>query len=235
MTLPMKGQLQVATPGEYLARLEEPRRSEVTALHNLIRERAPLLEPYIQSGMLGYGKYHYEYASGRSGDWCRIALASNAQSLSLYAMAADDRGYVAERFKARLPRASIGKSCVRIKRLGDVDLAVIAELIEATARMGYSLEDRRGSSDGTSAKAERGGKSGASGRRKSATGRAAKSLSPGPKGGSKGGAVKKAASAVARAGTAVKRRVTGTTRRASSKAEKSPRSSGASKGPRRAR
>ena len=89
-------------------------------------------------GMLGYGPYRYRYASGRGGDACRLSLASNASYISLYCNAADEDGYVAERFVDRLPKASIGKSCVRFKRLDDLDENELVALIEQTAKMGLS-------------------------------------------------------------------------------------------------
>jgi hypothetical protein len=49
----MKDQLKVSTPAEYIAKLEEPRRTEVAALDALIRKTAPKLEPFIHSGVLG--------------------------------------------------------------------------------------------------------------------------------------------------------------------------------------
>lgn len=71
----MKGQLKVSTPAEYIAKLEEPRRSEIAALRKPIRKLAPALGPFIHSGMLAYGRWHYRYASGREGDWFRIGVA----------------------------------------------------------------------------------------------------------------------------------------------------------------
>ncbi len=134
----MKGQLKVATPQEYLSQLAEPRRTEIAQLDALIRKTAPQLEPGIHSGMLSYGPYHYKYASGREGDWFRIGLASNANYISLYAMAADANGYVAERYRPRLPRANIGKACVRFKRVSDLDLEALTELIRLTASTGFT-------------------------------------------------------------------------------------------------
>src|SRR5690242_5730618 len=115
----MKGQLNVKTPAEYIAAVDEKRRSDIAALDALIRKHAPKLEPVIMDGMLGYGPFHYRYASGREGDACRLSLASNKSYISLYCNAADEQGYVAERFVDRLPKASIGKSCVRFKRVAD--------------------------------------------------------------------------------------------------------------------
>ena len=56
-------------------------------------------------------------------------MASNASYISLYVSAGDGKGYLAERFKKALPKANIGKCCVRFKRLNDLDGAALAKLI----------------------------------------------------------------------------------------------------------
>lgn len=124
----MKGQKKAATPAEYLAQLEEPRKSDIVALDTLIRKIAPKLEPFIQMGILAYGRYHYKYASGREGDWFRIGLASNAQYISLYVAGAEGESPAA-RYREDLPKANIGKGCIRFKRLSDLDQAVLKKLI----------------------------------------------------------------------------------------------------------
>jgi len=130
----VKGQLKVSTPEEYLAQLEEPRKSEVAALDALIRKTAPKLEPFVLSGVLAYGRWHYRYTSGRENDWFRIGVASNQNYISLYICAADDRGYVAVRYKEALPKANVGRSCVRFKRLSDLDQSPLKRLIREGAR-----------------------------------------------------------------------------------------------------
>jgi len=122
-----------ATPAEYIALLDEPRRADIEALDHLIRRLAPELEPHIASGMLAYGRYQYRAKSGSHGEWFHIGLASNKRYISLYVMAADEEGYLVESFKSRLPKADIGRSCVRFKRLSDLDLAALSELIERGA------------------------------------------------------------------------------------------------------
>lgn len=89
--------------------------------------------------MPAYGPFHYRHQSGREGDWFKIGIASNKQYISLYACAADERGYVAERYRERLPRANIGKSCVRFKRLDDLPLEDLKELLLEVEQVGYSL------------------------------------------------------------------------------------------------
>jgi hypothetical protein len=135
----MAGSLNVSTPEAYIDKLAEPRRSEVAGLHRLIRKTVPKLEPFISSGVLAYGSFHYRSASGREGDWFRIGVASNKNYISLYACAADAKGYVAERYRERLPKANIGKSCVRFKRLADLDLVALRALLRETAKTGFGV------------------------------------------------------------------------------------------------
>ena len=132
----MKGQLDVRTPDEYIAAVDDKRRPDIVALDALIRQHAPKLERVIMDGMLGYGPFHYRYASGREGDACKLSIASNKSYISLYCFAADEEGYVAERYVDRLPKANIGKACVRFKKLADLDEKALVALIKETARMG---------------------------------------------------------------------------------------------------
>lgn len=89
----------------------------------------------MEFGMLGYGAYHYRYASGREGDWMLVGLASNKRYISLYVTAGRPDGrYLAEAYADRLPAASIGRSCIRVKRAADLDPEVVtALLVEAAA------------------------------------------------------------------------------------------------------
>lgn len=126
----MKGQLKASTPDEYLAQLKEPRKSEIAQLDAMIRKLAHKLKPFIQIGILAYGPCRYKYESGREGDWFRIGLASNASYISLYLGVGDD----AEKYKEALPKANIGKGCVRFKRLSDLDEAALKTLIRNCAK-----------------------------------------------------------------------------------------------------
>ena len=125
-----------ATPQQYIDELQGERKDDIVALDAMIRKRAPDLDPHMRSGMLGYGTYPYRYASGKEGEWFVIGLANQKRYISLYVCAADDQGYLAERFADRLPKADIGKSCVRFKRLEDLDADVVAEMIEEAAKLG---------------------------------------------------------------------------------------------------
>ena len=121
---------KATTPEDYIAQIDEPRRSEISKLHGLISKAIPSEKPSIQAGMIGYGTYHYKYASGREGDWPIIALASQKNYISVYVCGASDGEYTAERRKSELPKASVGKSCIRFKKLDDVDLKVLVSIVK---------------------------------------------------------------------------------------------------------
>jgi hypothetical protein len=101
----------------------------VRQLHRLIRDAAPELELEVAGSMIGYGKYHYRYASGREGDWYRVTLAANKRSISVHVVAEEDGRYLAERRADRFPNASVGKSCVRFSKPEDLDLNALRELV----------------------------------------------------------------------------------------------------------
>jgi len=121
MTVPLE-------PEDYIAALDEPRRSDVARLHDRIRAVAPDMHAYVDRGLLAYGRYEYRYASGREGDWFCLGLASNKAYISLYAPTLDLGPWV-----ARLPKANLGRGCVRFRRAGDLDLAVVDEIVRASA------------------------------------------------------------------------------------------------------
>jgi hypothetical protein len=121
------------TPDQFIESLDEPRKGDMARLDRLIQEVVPELDRQMYGEIIGYGGYHYRYASGREGDWFKLGLASQKAYISLYATGVEGKAYVAERFKDRLPKASIGKSCVRFKRVDDLDEAALRELIRAAA------------------------------------------------------------------------------------------------------
>jgi hypothetical protein len=124
------------SPQEYIDAVPEPRRSDIKKLHELILKTVPKLSPHILSGMIGYGTYHYRYASGKEGDWSLIALASQKNYISIYICAIEGEKYIAEQYKDKLPKASIGKSCIRFKKLEDVDTDILVEIIKRAEKTG---------------------------------------------------------------------------------------------------
>mgnify|MGYP003476323162 CR=1 FL=1 len=124
------------SPEEYIATIPESRRKDFETIHQLIQKLAPQLEPHILSGMIGYGMYHYRYASGKEGDWSLICLANQKNYISLYICSVENGQYIAESYKDKLPNASIGKSCIRFKSVDDVELTILSEIIQKAEKIG---------------------------------------------------------------------------------------------------
>ena len=81
------------------------------------------------SSIVGFGDYHYAYASGREGDWFVTGFSPRKQNLTLYCMG----GYEPHGdLLARLGKHKLGKGCLYINRLQDVDLDVLRELVMTT-------------------------------------------------------------------------------------------------------
>lgn len=128
--------LDAKNPEEYLNKLVEPRKTEVKKIHDFIRKTLPNQKPYIEYGMIGYGKFHYKSRSGREGDWALVGLASQKNYISIYACASDGNEYVAEKYKLLLPKANIGKSCIRVSKIENLDFKVLEKLLKETEKLG---------------------------------------------------------------------------------------------------
>jgi len=85
--------------------------------------------PVMWGSMVGFDTYHYRYASGREGDAFITGFSPRKQNITLYIMAGFD-GY--EPLLANLGKHSVGKACLYIKRLSDVDQTVLRDLIAAS-------------------------------------------------------------------------------------------------------
>lgn len=76
--------------------------------------------------IVGFGSYHYKYASGHEGDWMITGFSPRKQALTLYIMPGFDRY---ENLMSQLGKYKTGKSCLYISKLEDVDKNILHELI----------------------------------------------------------------------------------------------------------
>lgn len=127
---------KATTAEEYISLLDEPRKSAILTIHNFIRETVPNLSPFIQSGMIGYGKMPYKTKSGITGDWFLIGLASQKNYISLYSCATQHGKYLTETYKDLLGKASIGKSCIRYKKIEDIPWDSLKKLLRESESIG---------------------------------------------------------------------------------------------------
>jgi len=80
--------------------------------------------------IIGFGSYHYKYASGREGDWFLTGFAPRKQNLTLYIMSGFE---LYDELLGKLGKYKTGKSCLYINKLEDVDQDVLLELVKQSA------------------------------------------------------------------------------------------------------
>lgn len=115
---------------EFLAVVEdEQRRNDCRVIRRMMEEITGEPATMWSSNIVGFGTYHYRYASGHEGNWMATGFSPRKRDLTLYLMAGFDRY---EDLMSRLGKYKTGKSCLYIKRLTDVDEAVLRELIAAS-------------------------------------------------------------------------------------------------------
>ena len=115
---------------DFINGIEDPqKRADCRELMKVMRavtgRRATMWGPSI----VGYGKYHYRYESGREGDFFLTGFAPRKQALTIYIIS----GFSAfEALMNKLGKYKTGKSCLYVKRLDDIDREVLAQLIQAS-------------------------------------------------------------------------------------------------------
>lgn len=116
-----------ASAAAFLAAIEDARqREDCLALGAMMETLTG--EPAVMWGtaIVGFGRYHYRYDSGREGDAAVAAFSPRRNGISVYLSAA---GPDQAALLARLGRHAMGTSCLTLRRLSDVDEAVLEALI----------------------------------------------------------------------------------------------------------
>lgn len=115
---------------EYFDMLPKERREPMEFLHKFIKKTAPSLKPNFIYNMPGYGSFKYKNNKKEELDWPIIALASQKNYISLYICAVDNGEYLAEKNKKELGKVSVGKSCIRFKKIEDLNLKTLEKVIK---------------------------------------------------------------------------------------------------------
>jgi hypothetical protein len=108
---------------------DESRRKDCQTLVRMMK-KATKAEPKMWGpSIVGFGDYHYKYASGRENDWFLVGFSPRKRDLTLYIMAGFDKY---DALMSKLGKYKTGKSCLYIKRLDDIDPAVLQHLISTS-------------------------------------------------------------------------------------------------------
>ncbi len=117
------------SPTDFIAGVEHPVRREDAATLLALMSTITGWEPRMWGPtIIGFGEYHYKYESGREGDFMRTGFSPRKANMVIYIMP----GYTDHsEILGRLGKHKLGKSCLYINKLADVDMAVLEELIRA--------------------------------------------------------------------------------------------------------
>ncbi len=128
----LKTQKTKASVSAFLNAIEDDQqRKDAKAIAKIMKEVTGTVPAMWGSSIVGFGSYHYKGASGREGDWFLTGFSPRKQNMSLYIM---------DGFKGRgtllkkLGKHRLGKSCLYIKRLADVEVDVLRQLVKASVK-----------------------------------------------------------------------------------------------------
>ena len=107
----------------------EQRRKDAYQVLEMMREITGEEPKMWGPSMIGFGTYHYKYATGREGDAFIVGFSPRKAALTLYVLMEFD-GY--EALMSRLGKYTTSKACLYVKRLSDLDQDVLRELITQT-------------------------------------------------------------------------------------------------------
>lgn len=122
-----KTQATGASVESYLSAIEdEARRKDCEALAQLMTKATKQQPKMWGTSIVGFGSYHYKYESGREGDSCLAGFSSRKGDISVY-LVASVLGQ--EELLSKLGKHKMGKGCLYVRKLSDVDLKVLEQLI----------------------------------------------------------------------------------------------------------
>ena len=113
---------------EFINSIEDKvKRADCRELMKLMSETTGNRAKMWGTSIVGYGKYHYKYASGREGDFFLTGFAPRKQALTIYIVSGFN---INPELMEKLGKYKTGKSCLYVKKLDDVDRSALAQLVK---------------------------------------------------------------------------------------------------------
>ena len=110
---------------------DEQKREDCRTLMKIMRRITGSQAAMWGSSIVGFGSYHYRYASGREGDFFLTGFSPRKQNLTVYVMPGFSQyGSLMQ----KLGKHKLGKSCLYMKKLEDVDVQVLTSLIDESVQ-----------------------------------------------------------------------------------------------------
>ena len=131
MAYEQKTRPAATSAAEFIAAVEDPkRRADAEAACALLAEATGESPVMWGPSIVGFGAYHYRYASGHEGDAPLVSFSPRKANLVFYLSGCDDRR---DELLGRLGKHKAGKGCVYVNRLADVDPVVLKAMAAAAA------------------------------------------------------------------------------------------------------
>ena len=125
----LKTQLTDENIENFLNTIEEKqKRDEAFILLDMFNRITKIPAKMRWTSIIGFGSYHYTYASGQTGDWMRTGFSPRKTSFSVYVMPGYNMWM--ESLLKKLGKHKMWKSCLTIKKLSDVDLKILEQIIQ---------------------------------------------------------------------------------------------------------
>jgi hypothetical protein len=115
---------------EYFASIPADKQKTMIFLDAFIKKVAPSLKPYFATNMPGYGSFQCKNYKKEIIQWPIISLACRKDYISIYVCAIKGKEYVAEKYKKELGALNVGKSCISVSNIEDLNLKVLEKVIK---------------------------------------------------------------------------------------------------------
>ena len=128
----LKTKAKDASVEGFLSTIEDEKKRQDSFVLLELMKRATQIEPKLWGdSIVGFGDFHYKYASGREGDWFRVGFSPRKQALTIYLMQTQ---MPTSDLLARLGKYKRGVACLYVKQLEDIDLGVLEQVIRHTVK-----------------------------------------------------------------------------------------------------
>ena len=114
---------------------DEKKRQDSYTILKLMKQITKAEPKMWGTSIIGFGSYHYKYASGREGDWFVTGFSQRKQNLTLYIMSGISK--YPDLLK-KLGKFKTGKGCLYINKIEDIDIKTLKELIKQS--VGYLIK-----------------------------------------------------------------------------------------------
>jgi hypothetical protein len=128
----LKTKKNPASIEEFLSAVEDDKKREDSfKVHKLMQEVTGDEGSMWGPSIVGYGSYHYKYASGQEGDWMATGFSPRKNAITLYIMSGFDNY---DHLLEKLGKFKTGKACLYVKKLEDIDREVLKELVKESVK-----------------------------------------------------------------------------------------------------